>query len=247
MGHEWFIDIHKNIYSISTDTKVLSKILELHLFPEIVRFAEEQQFAVVLPQHQNYYPDISFISKKQPHVKYAMDFKTTYRIPGKPWLCNGFTLGSHGKYFRDRHSRKNIQFPYSAYSSHFCLGIIYDRTEDNDILDMGVHQLADLRSMASVIANLHVFVAEKWTMASDKRGSGNTANIGSIKRIEDIISGNGMFAVLGEGWFDDYWMNYGNIINTSATGEVRKITSLRDFVLYGGGDVSAIVEMNNRE
>ncbi len=30
-----FIDIYKNIYSISLDTKVISKILELMLFPVI--------------------------------------------------------------------------------------------------------------------------------------------------------------------------------------------------------------------
>lgn len=34
-----FIDIYKNIYSISLDTKVISKILELMLFPVIQQFA----------------------------------------------------------------------------------------------------------------------------------------------------------------------------------------------------------------
>lgn len=28
-----FIDIYKNIYTISSDTKIVSKILELHLYP----------------------------------------------------------------------------------------------------------------------------------------------------------------------------------------------------------------------
>ena len=34
------------------------------------------------------------------------------------------------------------------------------------------------------------FVAPKWKIASDSRGSGNTANIGSIKNISDIKRGN---------------------------------------------------------
>lgn len=42
---EWtikgFIDIYKNIYTISSDTKIVSKILEIHIFPEILRFAEQ--------------------------------------------------------------------------------------------------------------------------------------------------------------------------------------------------------------
>ena len=40
---EWtirgFIDIFKNVYTISADTKVVSKILELHLFPHFLSFA----------------------------------------------------------------------------------------------------------------------------------------------------------------------------------------------------------------
>lgn len=31
-----FIDIYKNIYTISSDTKIVSKILEIHLFPKIL-------------------------------------------------------------------------------------------------------------------------------------------------------------------------------------------------------------------
>ena len=33
-----FIDIARNIYTISIDTKVISKIMELLLFPELMRF-----------------------------------------------------------------------------------------------------------------------------------------------------------------------------------------------------------------
>ena len=117
------IDIFKNVYTISSDTKIVSKILEIHLFPKILAFAQANKYKVVLAEHQNYYPDISFVSKHDEAVRFAVDFKTTYRIPGKPWLCNGFTLGSHGEYFQNRTSRKNIQFPYGSYSGHFCLGI----------------------------------------------------------------------------------------------------------------------------
>ena len=34
-----FIDTFKNVYTISSDTKVVSKILEIHLFPKIHAFA----------------------------------------------------------------------------------------------------------------------------------------------------------------------------------------------------------------
>ncbi len=242
-----FIDTFRNVYTISSDTKIVSKILEIHLFPMILAFAKEHGFAVVLAEHQNYYPDISFVHKEDENVKFAIDFKTTYRKPEKPWLCNGFTLGSHGKYFQDRTSTKNIQFPYGSYSAHFCLGIIYDRAKGATIDETRSCPLDELHSITSVISNIQFFVAEKWRIASDRGGSGNTANIGSIQRIECILSGSGMFSKLGEDWFDDYWMNYGQITTKTADGKTKKITSLDDFVTYRGGDSSLIVPRSNVE
>ncbi len=202
-----FIDVFQNIYTISADTKIISKILEIHLFPKIMEFAQTCGYKIVLAEHQNYYPDISFIKTDDEDVKFALDLKTTYRNPRKPFLCNGFTLGSHGKYFTDRTSKKNIQFPYGEYAGHFCLGIIYDRGSKVATKETINYNINELRSIVSVISNFQFFVAEKWKIAGDKSGSGNTANIGSINNIADIVSNNGMFAKLGESWFDDYWMN----------------------------------------
>jgi len=217
-----FIDIFKNVYTISSDTKIVSKILEIHLFPQILAFAQANGYKIVLAEHQNYYPDISFVKSDDESIRFAVDFKTTYRNPKKPYLCNGFTLGSHGKYFEDRTSKKNIQFPYSSYSGHFCLGIIYDRAEGASIDETRTHHVEELRSITSVARNFEFFVAEKWRIASDQQGSYNTANIGSIQNIEDIIHGRGMFSKLGESWFDD-------------------------FVEYKKGDVSRIVTKRNGE
>ncbi len=242
-----FIDIFRNVYTISSDTKIVSKILEIHLFPQILAFAQANGYKIVLAEHQNYYPDISFVKSDDESIKFAVDFKTTYRNPLKPHLCNGFTLGSHGKYFEDRLSKKNIQFPYSSYSGHFCLGIIYDRAEGATIDETRVSRIEELRSIASVVSNFEFFVAEKWKIASDKEGSHNTANIGSIKNIESIVNGRGMFSKLGESWFDDYWMNYGKIIVKDEKGETKKISKLVDFVKYRQADVSRVVPMSNDE
>ena len=83
-----FIDIFRNVYTISSDTKIVSKILEIHLFPQILAFAQASDYKVVLADHQNYYPDISFVKADNESIKFAVDFKTTYRNPGKPHLCN---------------------------------------------------------------------------------------------------------------------------------------------------------------
>ncbi len=241
-----FIDAFKNIYTISTDTKIVSKVLEIHIFPQIMKFAQENGYKVVLPAQQNFYPDISFIKKDDESVQFAVDFKTTYRKEKKPHLCNGFTLGSHGKYFQDRQSKKNIQFPYSSYAGHFCLGIIYDRIKPTDMDETKIYAVDALSSIASVIGNFQFFVAEKWKIASDRRGSGNTANIGSIENIADIVDGRGMFSRLGEKYFDEYWMNYKKITVSDDKGGSKKITNLKEFVEYKKGDVSLIVNKNNR-
>ena len=256
---EWtvkgFIDIYRNIYTISSDTKIVSKILEIHLFPQILQFAQEHGYSIVLAEHQNWYPDISFVNLTDPRIKFAVDLKTTYRDPDVPGHVNGFTLGSHGAYFKDRTSTKNIQFPYGEYSGHFCLGIIYTRTDTKDVDETQVTQVKELdegighprqigqcevttveslRSITSVIKDFQFFVCEKWQLASDRQGSGNTANIGSITAIADILQGNGIFAKLGENWFDEYWMNYG-VATMKKGSKSIPIKRIDDFITFKGG------------
>ena len=231
-----FIDILRNVDTISADTKIVSKILEIHLFPKLLDFAQRHSYRIVLADHQNYYPDISFISDEDDSIRLAVDFKTTYRLPSKPGFCNGFTLGSHGSYFINRDTRKNIQFPYSAYLGHFYLGIIYARTDSISIDETKVVPIEQLHSITSVIRDLQFFVCEKWEIASDSQGSGNTANIGSIVRIEDILKGHGVFKNLGEEWFDQYWMNYGKITIKTESGKQKKITKIEEFLKFKGVD-----------
>lgn len=175
-----FIDIFQNVYTISSDTKIISKILEIHLFPQLLEFAKNIGYKIVLTNHQNYYPDISFVKEDDETIKFAVDLKTTYRNSLKPHLCNGFTLGSHGEYFTNRKSNKNIQFPYALYGGHFCLGIIYDRADAVDVDEAKIHTIDKLCSITSVVKNFDFFAVEKWKIASDKSGSGNTANIGHL-------------------------------------------------------------------
>ena len=109
-----------------------------------------------MAEHQNYYPDISFVKEDDESIKFAVDFKTTYRNTKKPFLCNGFTLGSHGKSFEDRTSTKNIQFPYSSYSGHFCLGIIYNRVDVSSIDETKAYKIDKLRSITSVVKDFQL-------------------------------------------------------------------------------------------
>ena len=157
--------------------------------------------------------------------------KTTYRNENYPDFCNGFTLGSHGEYFINRTCTKNIQYPYDDYSGHFCLGIIYSRAILDKNEETHIYSIDEIESMPAVIKNFLFFAEEKWKIASDKGGSGNTANIGSIQKIEDILSGNGVFAKAGEELFDDYWTNFGKI-EILVNGKCKKLSSFEEYLAY---------------
>ncbi len=243
---EWsikgFIDIENKIYTISSDSKIISKILEIQLFSKFKEFAEVHGYEIVLAEKQNWYPDLSFVNKKNPKIKFAVDVKTTYRLEGYTGFCNGFTLGSHGEYFRNRTSTKNIQFPYSEYEAHLVLGILYTRALSTDIDETEILKLSQLSKVTSVIKDLVFFAEEKWKISSDKGGSGNTANIGSIHFVEDILNGNGVFANLGEGIFDEYWINHNvlQVPDPKKKGSFKKLTKLSEFLQFKGLDVSLI-------
>ena len=198
-----FIDIAKNIYTISVDTKVISKIMEILLFPKICEFVQENNYKMVLSKEQNFYPDMSFVDLA--NNKYALDIKSSYRKDDK--TVNGMTLGAFTGYFRDRKSTKNITFPYEQYVGHFVLGIIYSRADEH-IDERRVYRLNNLQNITSVVKDFTFFVQEKYQIATHRPGSGNTKNIGSVVNIDDLINGNGPFSKLGEEIFDDYWMYY---------------------------------------
>ena len=254
---EWtvkgFIDVYKNIYTISSDTKIVSKILEIHIFPSILKFAEDAGYKIILAEHQNWYPDLTFVNKANDKIKFALDLKTTFR---RKKGAAGFTLGSHGAYFKERDKSKNIQFPYNQYTGHYCLGVIYTRIDfDDDLSETEIFQVNELeeeygnpidpigerevtevkslKSITSVIKDFDFFAVPKWKIASDGRGSGNTAHIGSLKSIKDLQAGDGVFSKLGEEWCDEYWINYGSA-TIMKEGKPVAITNIWDFLEFKG-------------
>lgn len=198
-----FIDVYRNIYTISVDTKVVSKIIELMLFPVISQFAAQNNYRMVLSEYQNHYPDVTFIASDE--TKIALDLKSTYQTG--PKTVNGFTLGAFTGYFRQRQSTKNITFPYEQYAAHFVLGVIYSH-HDEVIDERRIYTLDELQDIVSVVKDFTFLLQEKWRIAGEKPGSGNTKNIGSVKDIHALVNGNGAFAPYGKEVFDDYWMNY---------------------------------------
>jgi hypothetical protein len=205
---EWiikgFIDVYSRIYTISVDTKIVSKVLELLLFPMFVEFGTAHGLTLELCPQQNYYPDLTFTHEAS-GKKFAVDIKSTYRTSDSE--VNGMTLGAFTGYFRNRDSNKNTLFPYNQYAGHFVLGVIY--SQGGEVADERKQfPLEDLQKIPSVIKGFQFFAQPKFRIASSRPGSGNTKNIGPAIKIDQLVNGTGPFASLGEEVYDDYWMFY---------------------------------------
>lgn len=207
-----FIDINKNVYTITNDTKVVSKVIEILLIPKLLAFAEKNGLELELPSKQNYYPDLTF-KDEEGHL-FAVDFKSSYYQDDK---INGLTLGSYWGYFRNRNSIMNMDHAYNEYSSHLVLGILYKQSVVKED-EKTIFQIDELDAIHSVIENFIFFVQPKWKIASDKPGSGNTRNIGGIASISKLLAGQGTFEPFGEDVFDDYWMGYFNKADAQKAG-----------------------------
>jgi len=229
---EWiikgFIDVYRRIYTISVDTKIVSKVLELLLFPMFVEFAKTNSLRIELCPQQNFYPDLTFTHEPSAQ-KFAVDIKSTYRTSETE--VNGMTLGAFTGYFRKRDSNKNTLFPYSQYAGHFVLGVIYAKC-DGVADERKQFTLDDLPKIPSVIKNFQFFAQPKYRLASSRPGSGNTKNIGSVTKIEQLINGTGPFTTLGEEVYDDYWMFYLTRDMAQALSLERPYSNLKSYLEY---------------
>jgi len=199
-----FIDVYKKIYTISVDTKVVSKVIEILLIPAFEEFAKKNGLILENQTKQNFYPDLTFISKASGE-KFAVDIKST--IKDSDNNIKGMTLGTYQGYFQKRNEKSSISYPYSEYSAHIVFGVLYSQIEDKPN-EKDVFDITELNNIKSVIKDFQFFVQPKYKIAAASKGSGNTRNIGSTRSIDDLINGNGIFSTLGEDVFDDYWMYF---------------------------------------
>ena len=172
-------------YKLGNDSKIISKIYEIIIIEKLKILLNAKEYKYLENDIQNKYPDFIIISKIQKERYYAVDIKSTYLK--KNTQINGFTLGTYKGYFKDRNSLRSIVKPYNNFIKHFCICIIYDR-------------------VGSKIPVKHIIIREKWEIARNGSGSGNTCNIGSIKLLSDILNNKSYFS--SEDEFNKFWLNY---------------------------------------
>ena len=223
-----FIDIYKNIYTISVDTKVVSKVIELLLIPAFEKFAKENDLVLENQKKQNFYPDLTFVSNKSGE-KFAVDIKST--VKDSENKIKSMTLGTFQGYFRNRKTKvwESIAYAYDDYSCHIVLGVIYSQVTDKPN-EKDIYKLEEIDKIESVIKDFQFFAQPKYKIASATKGSGNTRNIGSTRSIEELINGTGIFSKLGEEVFDDYWMYFVDEQSSKEKSILRPYTNLKNYL-----------------
>lgn len=192
------------VYPLGSDTKVLSTIFELFTRPIIVELAKQNGYEVFEPVVQNHYPDFTLLKGDDDKSKIAVDVKTTYI--DKDTDSFGFTLGGYTSFIRGN-GTKNIAFPFADYAEHWVIGYVYKRLATKKSAESKTYSTEELGQIQLPYTDVQVFIQEKWRIASDKAGSGNTTNIGSISgKLSDFVAGNTPFS--SEAEFLDYWRNY---------------------------------------
>ncbi|MBU2061537.1 MAG: restriction endonuclease [Bacteroidetes bacterium] len=215
-----FIDQENRVYPIDSDTKVLSTVFE-RLASPVVRSVGESQGYIIETANQTTYPDFT-LSKYDANQnllhRIGLDIKTTYTEKRKtsfsPML---FTLGSYKSFIRN--NTKNILYPYNTYDEHWVLGFVYTRSGAFE--EYNLDNIPERGAIACPYNIESIFFREKHAITGLRAGSGNTANIGSIKVKDpaDFSTENGPFTNFSfiKSACDYYWCNYERLKNAIKT------------------------------
>lgn len=197
------LDKQDIIHPLGFDTKIVGRVFEIMTQPILEKIASDNNLVLEPTEKQTVYPDF-VMRAPDGKEKIAIDVKTSYLKKKDADIL--FTLGSYGSYMRN--NKKNIVGAYTDYTKHFVIGFIYERNINGN--HGTCFSYKDKEQMSSPYINAKWFVQEKYKIAGDKPGSGNTENIGSIKsnNLSDFENGKGPFSILGDKAFDLYWRNY---------------------------------------
>ena len=189
--------------------------------PVLAEIAAAHGMLLETPESQTVYPDFILMKDRASREKIAVDVKTTYVDSDQSTIK--FTLGSYGSYMRN--NTKNIQYHYTDYAKHFVIGFVYRR--NGAAQESLVYDYQDREQILFPYYDVRYFIQEKYKIAGDRPGSGNTENIGSFptRNLEDLKEGRGPFSELGADVFDLYWKYYPKY----RSGE-KSYTTLREFL-----------------
>lgn len=225
------LDSDNKLHTLGTDSKIIGRVFEIFSQPVLEKIAIKNGYVLETPTSQTVYPDFIMMKSQSSKQKIAIDIKTTYINTNHSAI--GFTLGSYASYLRN--NTKNIEYRYTDYVKHYVVGFVYRR---NDRAQASrVYDYSDRSKISFPYSDVQYFIQEKYKIAGDRPGSGNTENIGSIlsSDINDFIDGNGPFRQLGQEAFDIYWKYY-----PKYRADKKSYTSLREFLEWLPKNIDAV-------
>lgn len=192
------------IHTLGTDSKIIGRIFEMFTQPVLADIAAEHGMLLKTPVSQTVYPDFIMMRDEGSREKIAIDVKTTYVTGSRSTIK--FTLGSYGSYMRN--NTKNIEYCYTDYAKHYVIGFVYMR--NGAAQESLVYDYDQRGEIIFPYRDVRYFIQEKYKIAGDKPGTGDTENIGSIRTrdFSDLKEGRGPFSELGVDAFDLYWKYY---------------------------------------
>ncbi len=198
------LDSGGKVHTLGTDSKIIGRIFEMFAQPVLEQLARENGYILRTPESQTVYPDFVMMKSADSTEKIAIDIKTTYITSDQSSIK--FTLGSYGSYMRN--NTKNIVYRYTDYTKHYVIGFVYKRNDSAQ--ESRVYDYEKRSEIAFPYYDVKYFMQEKYKIAGDRPGSGNTENIGSFatRTFSDFKTGNGPFRELGQDAFDLYWKYY---------------------------------------
>lgn len=217
------LDSNNKIHTLGTDSKIIGRIFEMFAQPILEEIATENNMILKTPESQTVYPDFIMMRNPRDNQKIAIDIKTTYVDNENSSIK--FTLGSYGSYMRN--NTKNIEYPYTDFAKHYVIGFVYER--NGNAQESQIYDYENRTSIEYPYRNVRYFIQEKYKIAGDKPGSGNTENIGSIStsNFDDFKLGRGPFSELGQDTYDLYWKYY-----PKYRAQDRAYSSLEEFLRW---------------
>lgn len=167
-----------NLYPIPPIPQVISGIFQEITKHKVKKFMKEKYRCEIVQGGPREYPEMTLTKGMFGNRKIAIDIKTVRRISEN--RISGFTIGSFAGYFLYPEKKmRGCKFPYREFDEHWIIGFIYTWDPNVDSLYM--------------VSEIEVIVQPKWKIASKSTGTGTTFAIGSIKDIEKLRKGEGVF------------------------------------------------------
>lgn len=230
------LDAENQIHTLGTDSKIIGRIFEMFTQPVLLKIAEMHNLKLETPASQTLYPDFIMLQNADSQDKIAIDVKTTYIDNDNSKIK--FTLGSYGSYMRN--NTKNIAYKYTDFKKHYVIGFVYKRNGSAQESYKYDYKFKDMVTFPYY--DVKYFIQEKYKIAGDKPGSGNTENIGSLatSNFEDLQAGNGPFNILGQDAFELYWRYYPKYRTSNQNYTYKSITEFLEWLPLHINEVSLL-------